>query len=168
MKPKAHTSTKAYTLIEILVVLTIVAILFTVGYVGYRDFGRRQALAGIAKQIEGDLRLAQQMALSGEKPQSQACLNNALDGISFGISSAPYYYRIRAVCGNGGYTTYPLIKEVAFPTDITPTINIATAIIFKVLGQGTNIPGSNAVITLTQAGTNKTISITVEPGGSIR
>ena len=37
----------AYTLIEILVALTIVGLIFGIGYVNFRDFARRQALAGI-------------------------------------------------------------------------------------------------------------------------
>ena len=64
LKPKKS----GFTLIEILVSMTIIGFLFSFGYASFRDFSRRQALAGVVKQVQGDLRLAQQKALSGEKP----------------------------------------------------------------------------------------------------
>jgi prepilin-type N-terminal cleavage/methylation domain len=47
-------SVRAYTLIEVLVVLSIIGVLFGIGYVSYRDFSRRQELAGVAKNIQGE------------------------------------------------------------------------------------------------------------------
>ena len=49
-----NSNSKGYTLIEILVVISIMAILFTVGFAGYRDFSRRQVLLGAVNQIQGD------------------------------------------------------------------------------------------------------------------
>jgi len=165
----------AYTLIEILVAITIIGLLFNVGYANFRAFSQRQALSGIIKQIQGDLRLAQQMALSGQKPQGPdalACQTNSLDGIQFGMTtSAPYLYRIRALCGSGGTNTLPIIKEFDFPSDVTPSpVTFSpNPIIFKVLGNGTNIPaGGSVVITLTQVGTNNKATITVTSGGAIQ
>lgn len=152
-----------YTLIEILVALTIVGILFGFGYVNFRDFSRRQALAGVVKQIQGDLRLAQQMALSGQKPSDLSC--GTLDGIRFGITP-PSVYRLRAQCNGAAGFIY---KEVTLPGGITITPDGATnPIIFKVLGRGTNIVSPAAVITLTQTGTNATAIITVASGGEIQ
>lgn len=158
-----HTS--AFTLIEILVTLTIVGILFAFGYASFRDFARRQQLAGTVKQLQGDLRLAQQMALSGEKPPDGSC--STLDGIRFGIIP-PSEYRIRAQCNGsstGGYT----YKTVNLTGDlvITPDATV-NPILFKVLGQGTNILSSEAVITLTQTATGNATTITVTPGGEIK
>ena len=57
---------KGYTLIELLVGISIIAIIFGVGFVSYREFSRRQSLTGVTKQLVGDLRLAQQLALTGQ------------------------------------------------------------------------------------------------------
>jgi len=160
-----------YTLIEILVAITIIGILFSVGYANFRSFSQRQVLLGAVKQIQGDLRLAQQMALSGQKPNELGCLTKPLDGIQFGMTTgAPYLYQLKAVCGTdaGGY---PLIKEFDFPSDITPSPVTFTPnpVLFKVLGNGTNIPqGGSVVITLTQTGTNNKATITVTSGGEIK
>jgi len=161
---------RAYTLIEILIVLTVIGILFGAGFVGYRDFSRRQALAGVVKQLQGDLRLAQQMALSGEKPNTLGCVSNSLDGIRFEVTtSPPYIYRLKAACGS--IVNYPLIKEFSFPSNISLDLTgfSPNPVLFKVLGQGTNIPSvGNAVITLTQAETGNKATVTITPGGSIK
>ncbi len=172
-----HTPKKienAYTLIELLIVIMIMSVLFTIGYIGYRDYARRQVVAGVVKQIQGDLRLTQQMALSGQKPNEKGCANYtglALDGVYFGITNNPKpLYRIRAVCGND-QTTYPIIKEVNLPDGIVFDFSDVTynPIVFKVLGQGTSIPaGETAVITLTQTGTENVGTISVSSGGEIK
>lgn len=164
---------KGYTLIEILIVLGIMGILFSVGFAGFRDFSRRQVLAGVVKQIQGDIRSAQQMALSGQKPSGLSCRTENLNGIYFGITDNPnYLYRIGAVCGDDpAETSYPILKEVNLPSGIS--VNMATLgvnpIVFKVLGQGTNIPqGVSVVISLTQTGTGNTGAVTVTSGGEIK
>ncbi len=152
-----------YTLIEVLVVMTIIGILFSVGYASYRSFSRRQTLLGIAKQVEGDLRLAQQMSLSGEKP---AGCTSSLDGIQFGLTLSASSYEIKAVCG-----ATPLIKSYTLPDGIS--FDVAgfqpNPTVFKVLGQGTNIPnGSIARIKITQQSTNNSVTISINSGGSIK
>jgi prepilin-type N-terminal cleavage/methylation domain-containing protein len=154
--------TFAYTLIEVLIALTVIGILFGFGYVNYRDFSRRQALSGIVKQIQGDLRLAQQMALSGQKPTDLSCVT--LDGITFGITP-PQTYSIRAQCdGAPGY----IFKEIALPGGVTIAGGTTNPIIFKVLGQGTNLPSGGVTITLLQVGTSTPAYVYVTEGGEIK
>ena len=157
-----------FTLIEILVSMTIVGFLFSFGYASFRDFSRRQALAGVVKQVQGDLRLAQQKALSGEKPANVACTNpgNTLNAYNFFRSSASAY-TIQADCS--GSPTAVLVKTVNLPTGITIALSGVTplnTIKFKVLGNGTN--GTPATITLTQAGVPNPQFIIVTAGGEIR
>jgi prepilin-type N-terminal cleavage/methylation domain-containing protein len=155
-------STFAYTLIEVLVSLTIVGILFGFGYASYRNFSRRQALAGVVKQIQGDIRLTQQMALSGQKPTDLSC--GTLDGMRFEITP-PVTYGLRAQCdGAAGYS----FKEVILPGDITITAGSTNPIIFKVLGQGTNLPAEGVTITLNQTGTSTPAYVYVTQVGEIK
>lgn len=154
-----------YTLIEILVTLTIIGILFSFGYVNFRDFSRRQALVGVVKQIQGDLRLAQQDALSGQKPDDLKCISpNTLSGYNFSVVSSGEY-EIRAVC-SGGIAGNPE-KNVILPSDITITTEL-NPIFFKILGQGTNISGAEVKLTLTQTGTDNSGTVTVTSGGEIK
>jgi prepilin-type N-terminal cleavage/methylation domain-containing protein len=155
-----------YTLIELLVTLTIVGLLFGFGFVNFRDFSRRQSLQGAAEKIRGDLRLAQSDALSGQKPSS-GC--PTLDSYGFYVTSTSY--SLYAYCTSGKQVD---IKDVTLPSDISISISPSTLnpIKFKVLGQGTNIPASptpaTATITLTQANTGSTARITVTAGGQIQ
>ena len=161
---------KGYTLIEILVALTIIGILFGFGYVNFRDFSRRQALAGVVKQIQGDLRLAQQMAISGQKPPDPAgqkpsdpkCLApNSLNGYNFNVI-LPNEYQIVANCSGG---TPGNTKDVFLPSGIN--FVSSSSILFKVLGRGATISGASN-ITLHQDGTNASAVITVDSGGNIQ
>lgn len=154
---------KGYTLIEILVALTIVGLIFSIGYVNFRDFSRRQALAGTARAVMGDLRLAQEQALAGKKPDVVACNPpNKLNGFNFRVTGTSSY-QLEANCSGGNSLT----KAVTLPTGVSISTPSPNPITFKVLGQGTNL-SANATITLTQSGTSNTRVVTVSPGGEIK
>lgn len=152
---------KGYTLIEILVSLTIIGLLFSFGFVSFREFSRRQALTVAVRTVQADLRLAQQKALSGEKPES--C--TILAGYNFRIDST-ITYSINANCSP---TNPPTVKNVTLGSDFTISATNNPVVIFKVLGQGANIStGPQTIITLTQISTGKPMTITVTSGGEIR
>lgn len=164
-KEKAKFSGKtvyAYTLIEILVVLSIIGVLFGVAYASYRDFSRRQELAGVAKTIQGNLRRAQQNALSGVKPPGTVCNSGILIGYDFYLVSNKEY-QIRANCTNGNVVVSSTVLSEDSSVLITSTNN---PILFNVLGNGTNIADS-ATITVTHSVTGETVSVYVGSGGDI-
>lgn len=148
-----------YTLIELLVGISIVGIIFSVGYAGFRQFSQRQQLAGVAKSITSDLQLIKQKALTGEKPSGVACTK--LDGYAFFRSSATRYI-LQAVCTNNP----TIATKTVDLTGITMTVT-TNSTVFKVLGQGTGLAATNT-ITLTQTATGNTYSITIGTGGDIR
>lgn len=160
---------RAFTLIELLVVISIIGILAGSGFAAYREFSRRQQLFEAVNQVKSDLLLAQQRALSGEKPPS--CSRN-LNGWSVyfpgGSDTTTYYYFV-ADCGNPGIEIWdPFMKTVTLPPGIVVnTVRIGgQAIIFKVLAQGTT-SASDQIITLTQRATGRTATITVTRAGGI-
>ncbi len=146
---------RGYTLIELLVGISIIAIIFSIGFVSYREFSRRQALVGILKQVKSDLRLAQQFALTGQKPDG--C--STLSGYKFNRDDSLNYSLI-AVCSNGSY----IYKSVSMPTDTTIS---AGSVTFKVLGQGTDL-STPLTFTLTNldAGTSGTVVVGI--GGDVK
>jgi len=155
---------KGYTLIEILVGLTIVALIFAIGYVNFRDFSRRQALVGYARTIKGDLRVAQESALAGKKPADIFCdPPSVLNSYYFNVVSASNY-QITASCSGGNV----IVKDVTLPSDVAISIS-TNPVLFKILGEGTNVPSATpTTITLTQAGTGNTRVITITSGGEIK
>lgn len=174
MKKTAHLekvntlSSPGYTLIELLIALTIVGVLFALGYANFRDFTRRQALLDTSKKVQSDLRVAQQMALSGNVPNDTACtINNNLNGYFFNVISANRY-EIRASCSGGAVGS--VVKDVTLPANITIStpFPVPNPILFKVLGNGTNIGSTNAQIRVSQSG-NPTVSIiTISSAGQIQ
>jgi prepilin-type N-terminal cleavage/methylation domain-containing protein len=158
-------NSRGFTLIEVLVGLTIIGLLFGFGYVSFRDFARRQSLAGAAKSLVSDIRLAQTNALSGFKPDHVNCdTPNTLEAWRVGFTSTTQY-RLVAVCSGG----IVVAKTVDSPSDVVMTLPAVNPIIFKVLGQGNNIPlGSQASIVLTQVGTGSVQTIVIGSGGQVR
>ena len=164
IKLRTHEMEKrGYTLIEILVALTIVGLIFAIGYVNFRDFSRRQSLAGQARSMKGDLRLAQGEALAGNKPSDVFCNPpNRLNGFNFRVTGSSTY-RVEANCTGGNVIT----KNVTLPADMSISTPSPNPITFKILGQGTNVT-ADAVITITQVGTSFTNTVTVTSGGEIK
>lgn len=153
---------KGFTLVEVLISLSILGLLFGLGSVNFRDYARRQQLVSAARNLKGELRLVQIKASAGEKPSSCSS-TNILSSYSFIIYANSY--RIVANCSPGiiaNIKTESLINGISMESNVNP-------ILFKVLGQGTNIsPVTPAVITLKQTGTNNEITVTVTAGGEIK
>lgn len=155
---------QAFTLIEVLVSLTVIGLLFGFGFVSFREFSRRQQILGVAESIKVELRLVQSQASAGEKPNNTKCNSpNTLSSYSFQITSATSY-KVTANCLGGSVD----VKTVNLPDGISMS-PVSGTISFKVLGQGTGIAaGGSFVITLSQKGTTNTQSVTVTAGGEIK
>lgn len=170
MKIRQHRYYPGYSLIEILIVIAIMGTLIGVGYSSVRDFSRRQQLLDAAKSVQGDLRLTQQLALSALKPLDTVNCNgvNTVNGYLFNILTAnPAQYEIRASCG--GVQASSAYKTISLPANIIiTTLPAPNPILFKVLGDGTNIPTATTTIVLKQNVTNLTQTITISSGGQIQ
>lgn len=154
---------KGYTLIEILVVLSIVGIVLGVGYAGFREFSRRQLVASNVKTLKSDVRLATGQALAGKKPAG--CLG-VLQGYEFSVDENSGSYTIEAVCSESVGDI--VVKSVLLPEGLTIGVTSPTPILFKPLGEGTNIPsGGRVEITLTQGSINYSRGVVVEASGNI-
>ena len=152
-----------YTLIEVLVGLTIIGLIFSFGFVSFRDFARRQVLASAARALRGDLRLAQGQALAGKKPSDVFCNSpNTLDGVNFRVVD-PSNYTFEASCTGGAVQ----IKSVDLPSDVSISTPSPNPILFRVLGRGTNIAVGDVTITLTQSSTSSTADIVISANGEI-
>lgn len=156
--PKRIFGTIGYTLVEILVSLSIISILFGAGYLSYRDFSRKQYLNSFTEKLKSDLILAREKAIAGEKPEE---CTGSLNGYNFGFYGDSY--QIVAVCSND-----TLIKSVEIPSDLEVTAPATNPILFKVLNKGTNLTGLDQVVTIKQTSTNKQDIILIRVSGEIR
>lgn len=155
---------KGYTFIELLVGITVASLIFSLGFVSFRDFSRRQALAAAARNIEGQLRFSQEMALAGEKPDNAFCTGTeSIQGYGFRVVSSSSF-SVEAVCTGGSVT----IKSIDLLSNISLSTPTTNPIIFKVLARGTNIPSPGSeTLTLTQTESGNTIDVVVNSSGEI-
>lgn len=104
-----------YTLIELLLVMVIIAIVFSFGTANYKNFQKRQALEAATRNVMGDLRLAQEFALAGKVDDPATCTN--FEGYVFARADPPttnkYYIYKRC---NGTNTEY---KSVTLQSGVT-------------------------------------------------
>jgi prepilin-type N-terminal cleavage/methylation domain-containing protein len=147
-----------FTLIELMIVLSIIGLLFTFGFAQYVQFNRQQMLIQSAQELKNNLRYAQSKALAGEKPT--ACGVYALQGYKLAFSNSQNY-EIKAVCNNTDFvvrTGLSLRTNVELDSGPNP-------VTFKVLAQGVITPGT---FVLRYSGTTNTESVTVTETGEIR
>ena len=125
-----------FTLVELLVVASIMAILFSLSIAYYNQFNRAQILNQAVLELKNNLRLAQSMASAGEKPQPPLYVCNSLGG--YQITFSANLYRIRAKCGDilaGTEKVFNLPPAVVFQPVPSP-------ILFKVLARGVDGAGT--------------------------
>jgi prepilin-type N-terminal cleavage/methylation domain-containing protein len=118
----------AFTLVELLVVISVIGVISSLGFAAYTQFSRSQIVTQAIEKIISDLHLAQSLALNNQKPEE--CGVNLLDGYSFEINDSTSY-TISAVCGSSSFE----VKKVTLPLTVAigPSGWKAT---FKVLRQG--------------------------------
>lgn len=152
---RAHVNSRGFTLLELMIVFSIMTILFTFGIALYREFARRQALQNFYKEMVVSLALAREKALSGEKPSG---CSGTLVGYQVSFSSSSY--TVSAVCNS----LVP-VNTYSAPADIS--LSGFSSFVYKVLGQGTTLANPLSV-TLTQSSTGKSINATITREGMLQ
>ncbi len=152
----AHHLRQGFTLVEIMVVISLMAILAGTGIAGYRNSARKQAVEVAAQKLISALRKAQVNAAAGVK---EGCAGT-LTGWQVNVSANSY--TIEGLCGvttfNSRTENYTGASVTVFPSP--------NPILFKVLNQGTNIIGSTTV-TLGVTGISYTRNVKVLWTGQI-
>jgi len=144
-----------FTLIELMVSVTILLLMFGGGMASYIHFNDNQKVIVTGQQIQLMLRTAQKKARVGDKPAG--C--SILQGYQLSASTvANAVVQLYAVCGAG-----VLIASDSYTMPSGVTLQQAMSIIFKVLTGGTNQPGTVVLV----GPTGTTYTFTVGSGGDI-
>ncbi len=169
-KVQVKSQKSGYTLVELLVVVSIMGILMTAGISSYRKFSQKQILATAVRELKSNLRLASTNASVGYKGERCPCGLGG-DGAcgtvddptisGWGATFAADQYSVYGKCTTGAAFASKVTKlpESVAINPLPPTI------LFKVLQQGTDRAG-DVVISL--KGFGETPSVTVTTGGEIR
>ncbi len=152
---------KGFTLIELIVVFTVMAILATIGTASLVSYSRTQSLNQATSDLVQTLNTAKSLSASQLKTlskngQTSQCLDTEiLSGYGIGINETGnggynYYLYIRCAADGVTHNNAPVKWETKFPNDVifdqNPTS--ATDIFFPVLSGGITIfpTGGNKVV----------------------
>jgi Tfp pilus assembly protein FimT len=140
-------STSALTLIELIITITIFALVTAVVIPAFSNFNQRQQLTRAVEQVRTDLRAMQSQAVSGAEGSQWAVIFNAgADTYQMGQYAA-------------GSLVDPQTKNVPGDVDLTTS----PAVVFDRL-TGESVNGQHQ-INLSLSGTTRTV--TVNSGGNI-
>lgn len=148
---------EGFSLIELLISMTIVALLVYGVVSNYDRYNNRQTLKQVAKNLVNDLRFAQNNAISGLKPTS-GCTQLVGYQVSFPSLAS---YAIQANCAPEGMAGSAV--TVRLPGGITFSPPPQT-FLFGVLTRGI---GSNMTITLTNAALSLSYALSLTTSGNI-
>jgi len=160
--------TKGFTLIELIIVISVVTFMSIVGIVAYREYSQSQSLSAAAQDLAGTIQLAKSRSISQVKPST--CGTQSLDGYRINIPSfSQPEYTISAICeGNANDTkTFKLLKGIEFDdvaTTISPGIALGSGIFFPIITLG--VQGSGDIVIKGQ--NNKEAKVSVDSVGTIR
>lgn len=146
-----------FTLVEILVTISLILIISWFGVAYYSSFNQRQNVEQAAKKIVSDLRLAQNMATSQEIPSG--CLN--FEGYFFNVDLNAATYKIESICNP--VSTRSIHKEVVLNG---VTLSGFTMVKFKSLGKLPEFVNEKKFMTVTGSN-NYSRTITVGDSGEI-
>ncbi len=134
------------TLMELLLVFSIIAILSVFGTAAFINYNQSQKVSNASLEVVNILNLAKSRAASQVKPSS---CTGVLSGYKVGLckldpnvclsSEINYDYALYAVCGNEVIS--PAIEKKKLPEGITFDTSSATSFSFKVLSGGVNQAG---------------------------
>lgn len=143
MKKKTFTPKQSgFTLIEVMIVISLIAVLSVTGILAFSSFSRTQVLNAASGDVVVLLNLAKSRAYSQVKPSIAICANNPLDGYEIRVcsSSCPgapagsdlgLYVRCGGQSAGISYTNFPELT-------VTSTAN---PYFYPVLKGGVSSPG---------------------------
>ena len=166
LKSKVKNIEYGFTLLELLIVFSIIAIISTIGIASFVSYSREQTLNTAIFNIKNFLYTARSNSLNGEKkdcPTSQTLIGYSVlfccGGASCPTCLGTNDYEMDILCTpDGGVTIDPfLVESEKYPVGLTLSSFTKSEYTFYPLSGGVNNSGS---LTFSAFGQNKTISIT--------
>jgi len=147
---------KGFTLVEILIVISLMAILMLTSIVTFSSFTKSQSFQTSISDVIALLNKAKSKSLNQVKPAE--CEEDSVKGYQVVFTASSSSYDLAVVCGD--YTH--ILEEKKLPSQITFTEGSADYIFFNV---ATGVVDSPAEVTIT--GFDKSKTIVVDGVGNI-
>ncbi len=145
-----------FTLLEIMISITIIGLLFTAGLARYMDFNKTQTLKSSVLDLKNNLRDIQAKANSGVKPTG--CTGTFIGYVVHYISTTQYNVYADCITTNGAIKTYTLIAGTKFNASFAD-------ITFLALNKG--VSPAPTTITIKHTVNNKTVNLNITASGEI-
>lgn len=148
-----------FTIIELIVVFSIMAVLSTVGVASFVTYSRVQTLQQATNDLITTLNTAKAKAVSQTAPEDCVAVSRGLN--AYQVQILANSYRLQAICSG---ISYP-ISTTSLPNGVSfdPSTTIST-VSFEILTGGVN--GSGTIVLTATGVSNKTITVT--SGGLIQ
>lgn len=144
---------RGFTLIELMVAISITAVLGTLGIAGFINYNKVQVLQTSASEVVTMLNLAKSRAQSQIKPSSLCPEPNNLNGYTV-VIDAPLIYRLELNCSDG---SHPVIEEQN--KELPTSLNFNSDISFFFPVQTGVVQASGPLTISDSGGKTKTISV---------
>lgn len=149
---------KGFTLLEIIIVLSVLTILSTIGIASFSSGSKAASVETALNDIVSTFQLARSRAISQVKPDGQGVCNGDLRGYRVEIKPQTNSYSLVLICENSTYT----ISTKTLPNNITFSNDPQTSFFFPILTG--SVEGSG---TVSIKGYNITKSVVVDSVGGI-
>lgn len=147
-----------FTLIELIVAVTIMVLLTGGGIASYITFNDNQQLEGSARQIQSYLRAAQTKARVGDRPTG--CTR--LEAYKVAVPASTNQLQLLTVC-DGGVETQVQVTELTNVESVSTDQGSGLAVEFRVLHGGSSFDGEVTV----SSPSNTRETFTISSGGEI-
>lgn len=146
-----------FSLIELLVVISILALISVAGVASFVSFNNRQVIDGAVSDVANFYILGRQRALSQVRPE-QCASTDSLRGYQVVVSTSQQTYQLNGLCGNNSY----VVSQKTLPPNVSFDNTSPTSVVF-------NVPSANTAsqATVTINGYGKSNRIIIESSGAI-
>lgn len=150
---------RGFTLIELMVVFSIITIVSGIGFVSFKSYSDRQIIASNAQDIKLAVETAKFNAVSAVK-KSGCTSDDSLKGYNFNLYPDTNTYSVSILCGINEYVVKT--KKVSSQIVIAPSSTCSTVLFEPLTGY---ISGANCTIVL--SGYDQIVTLTIDTLGSV-
>ncbi len=136
MMIKLKKNTYGFTLVELLVVVSMISIISGLGFASLSSYSRQQTVTQAAEDIKQDINLARFNAISAVKPSGQCGTSDTLTGYrldfcQYSTTPCSSDYQIVALCGSQPVVSSKnMLSSLSLTTDAIAPSEICKSITF--------------------------------------